>query len=154
MTREEQLELQVDALKTDLLHYAAKEIRFGDAYRHQFFIPEDLGFQEEELLDPDLERDGVYSVMGSFYIKDGYAIARGDDNYWVVSAPSKQIKNKLMFNSMYDAVIGLRMSGMDVSFETIRQNARKVVEGITDMIEEELPAIRAEREQLKLDEKK
>jgi hypothetical protein len=55
---------------------------------------------------------------------------------------------------MYDAVIGLRMSGMDVSFETIRQNARKVVEGITDMIEEELPAIRAEREQLKLDEKK
>jgi hypothetical protein len=44
------------------------------------------------------------------------------------------------------------MSGMDVSFETIRQNARKVVEGITDMIEEELPAIRAEREQLKLSE--
>jgi hypothetical protein len=145
MTREEQLEIVVDTLQRELLNAAAKEIRYGDAYRHQFFLPESLGFREEELLDPDLEREGAYSVMGSIYIKDGYAIARGDDNYWIISCPSKQIKNKLIFNNMFEAVVGLQMSGMTISFEEIRREASKVVEGITDMIEEELPKIRAER---------
>jgi hypothetical protein len=146
MTREEQLEVVVNTLQGELLNYAAKEIRYGDAYRHQFFLPETLGFREEELLDPDLEKDGSYSVMGSIYIKDGYAIARGDDNYWIISCPSKQIKNKLIFNNMFDAVMGLQMSGMEISFDIIRQQNRKIVEGITDMIEEELPKIRAERQ--------
>lgn len=80
----------------------------GDHLIDEPFIPEYIGFEENEL------EDSLGWTVGRIYNKDGYSISKIQDNSWLVLCPDGH-KNRLTIENMLEGIIGLKMSGMNIS---------------------------------------
>jgi len=125
------LETELSDKKDELNKLVSEAMSNGEHLKSDPFIPEYLGFTESIL-------DDKGEVKARIYTKNGYNISRfvnTNDSRWVILGP-KGVSNTLLMENMYNAIIALRASGMNISIEDYFEQNRIQEEKLSEMLDE------------------
>jgi hypothetical protein len=118
LAENEKLNKHNNYLRDSLEALVKESMRSGEHLKNEVFIPEYLGMEESEI------EDNVTGVtMMRVYSKNGFNISKMHDDRWVILNDKKE-KSTVAIENMFEGILALKMSGMDINFEVLTKETK------------------------------